>query len=158
MRTQSSTSTTSTRTRANGHVTRPDLPLGDSCSALARTLALTCRTEQSARVQIRITRDDVAAADEADERVVQVESQASLSQFLTSTGRTFLPTIHGGRATWIVRRGRRGKPMAVFAQEWGRVEMVGSEDDAVAAFDTVHFDYRAQVDPQATLEGLRPRP
>jgi hypothetical protein len=108
-------------------------------------------------VQIRVTRDDVAAADEPDERVVEVDSRTSLSQFLTSTGRTFLPTIYGGHATWIVRQGRRGKAMAVFAQEWGRVQMIGWDDAAVAAFDTVHFDYRAQVDPRATLEDLRPR-
>jgi hypothetical protein len=47
--------------------------------------------------------------------------------------------------------------MAVFAQEWGRVEIIGSDDAAVAAFDTLHFDYRSQVDPQATLEDLRQR-
>jgi hypothetical protein len=86
-----------------------------------------------------------------------VDSRASLSQFLTSTGRTVLPTIYGGQARWIVRRGRRGEAMAVFAQEWGRVKMIDSDDGAVAEVDSLHFEYRAQVDPEATLEDLRPR-
>jgi hypothetical protein len=108
-------------------------------------------------VQIRLTRDDVAAGDEPEKRVVDVEDRAPLAQFLTSAGRTFLPNIYGGRATWLIRRGRRGRVVAVYAQEWGRAEMVRMATDYIASTETLHFDYRAQTDPKAALERLRRR-
>jgi hypothetical protein len=121
-------------------------------------LAIPVHFGHSALVQVRLTRDDVAAGDDPEERVLEVDERQSLSQFLTSTGRTYLPTIHGGHATWIVRQGRRGKAIAVFAQEWGRAEMIGSASDSLAAMHDLHFDYRAQADAGVTLDELRSRP
>jgi hypothetical protein len=109
-------------------------------------------------VQVRLTRDDVAAGDDPEERVLEVDERQKLSQFLTSTGRTYLPRIYGGHATWIVRRGRRGKAIAVFAQEWGRAEMIGSATESIAAICDLHFEYRAQADAGETLDEMRPRP
>lgn len=108
-------------------------------------------------MQVRLTPDDVAAGDDPEERALQVDERQSLSQFLTSTGRTYLPTIYGGHATWIVRQGRRGKAIAVFAQEWGHAEMIGSTSDSLAAISDLHFDDRAQADANVTLDGLRSR-
>ena len=106
-------------------------------------------------MQVRLTRDDVESSDDPDERILEVDERQLLSQFLTSTGRTFLPTIYGGHATWIVRQGRCGKAIAVFAQEWGRAEMIGSASDSLAGMGDLHFDYRAQADAVVTLDELR---
>lgn len=65
-------------------------------------------------VEVSLSRDSVAAGDDVESHDVsfEVDSRRKFSHFLQEIRRrSYLPAIHGGSATWVVRLGRQGPPV-----------------------------------------------
>jgi len=60
----------------------------------------------------------------------------------------YLPTIDGGRATWMVRID--GTPVGVIAQQWS-ASRVFTEDVKIANESNVHCAYMRQEDPASVF-------
>ncbi|MFE6051282.1 hypothetical protein ACFQ6N_11025 [Kitasatospora sp. NPDC056446] len=115
-------------------------------------------------MRILLTRDSVAAGDDADAphgATVDLPDGLDLPAALTALGlpRPRLPLIGGGRATWVVRDAD-GSPLAVLAQQWpgprllpaGREPLAGAAEPGAAV--RLHVEYRRQRDPDAEYELL----
>jgi hypothetical protein len=113
-------------------------------------------------MEVRLTRDSVAAGDDVESHDVsfEIDHRRKLSLFLVEIGRrSYLPGIHGGAATWVVRTGRGGQPVAVIAAQWNEPAMLVGRGAELAEFgDAYLFEYLAQEDPQAVVNRLRPAP
>jgi len=60
-----------------------------------------------------------------------------------------LPQIFGGTATWLVTADRRGRRLAVVAQQWDRPTLLVDESEVVGSVGSkMHFAYFAQRDPE----------
>ena len=105
-------------------------------------------------------RDSVCAGDDCDaphELSISVPRDVSVLQVAERFG-GYLPSIQGGKATWILE-GRR--PLAVFAQQWSEPRfLVAPESPFVSLVDldaTPHLQFRywCQVDPERVFDCLR---
>ncbi|WP_316525933.1 hypothetical protein [Kitasatospora brasiliensis] len=114
-------------------------------------------------MRILLTRDSVAAGDDADAphaATVDLPDGLDLPAALAALGlpRPRLPLIGGGRATWLVR-GADGTALAVLAQQWpqprplpaghGPLARLAGPDGVVR----LHVEYRRQADPEAEYYG-----
>ncbi|MFD4655956.1 hypothetical protein ACFWP2_10035 [Kitasatospora sp. NPDC058444] len=115
-------------------------------------------------MRILLTRDSVAAGDDADAPhagTVTLPDHLDAPAALAALGlpRPRLPLIGGGRATWVVR-GADGTPLAVLAQQWPQPRPLpaaqGPLDHLAGADGTVrlHVEYRRQLDPEAEYQRL----
>jgi hypothetical protein len=107
-------------------------------------------------VRVHLSRDSVTAGDDVEDHdeVAELDGRRPFSLVLAELlGRRYLPLISGGRATWLVRAGRLGTPLAVVAQEWPVPELLVESSASLSAVgDSLHFEYQAQGDPRAALE------
>ena len=113
-------------------------------------------------------RDSVAAGDDINprhERIIKIESGETVESVLEKIlSMHYLPSILGGKATWIVM----GKsPLAVVAQQWSKphflVEPTTHIENLVELKDGHHleFMYWCQVEPNkvvASIEQGKPLP
>lgn len=90
---------------------------------------------------------------------IRLPPDATLDQLAgCAAERVGLPTIHGGKATWILEA---GVPLAVFAQQWEHPRLLLPPETPVASLPGieakpgVHFRYWCQVDPDEVFECLR---
>ena len=111
------------------------------------------------KVQLHLSRDSVAAGDDVDSHdrnlnVARRQKLSDLVQTLVHDG--YLPSIIGGRATWVVRAGEGGKVLAVVAAQWVRPELVVGPHTRVGAVGaSLYFRYLTQRDPQTVLAQIR---
>jgi hypothetical protein len=68
----------------------------------------------------------------------------------------YLPKISGGKATWSVAY---DQPLGVIAQQWEKPKLISSRfpfsiNDKYKDFDSLHFNYHAQKDPDIVYEVL----
>ncbi|HRX87300.1 MAG TPA: hypothetical protein P5572_19920, partial [Phycisphaerae bacterium] len=111
-------------------------------------------------LHLHLTRDSVAAGDDCDAphstHVIVPDCSTALEIVEEILRRKYLPSISGGRATWVVTS---GAPFAVCAQEWAAPQAIGlqnvvrslvRDDDKVR----LHFSYLAQFDPDVVREVL----
>jgi hypothetical protein len=113
-----------------------------------------------ASLSLTVWRDRVCAGDDCDaphELNISVPRDVSARQVAERFG-GYLPSIQGGKATWILE-GRR--PLAVFAQQWSEPQfLVAPELLFVSLVDldaTPHLQFRywCQVDPERVFHCLR---
>ncbi|MEV7773823.1 hypothetical protein [Kitasatospora sp. NPDC086791] len=126
-------------------------------------------------MRILLTRDGVAAGDDADAPHAEVllPDGLDLPAALVALGlpRPRLPLIGGGRATWVVRAAD-GTPLAVLAQQWPEprplpaglgplaelAEPTGpagpDRPEGQDATVRLHVEYRRQRDPDTEYERL----
>jgi hypothetical protein len=110
--------------------------------------------------KILITRDSVDGADDMEApnvAQVMIEGPYTLIDILKSiVESSYLPEIHGGRATWSVAY---IEPLAVIAQQWKEPKLFPwSEyplDDELLKIERLHFNYYAQEDPEVVFSVLR---
>lgn len=133
-----------------------------SGSAVSRPRQLRALRAMLAHVLLRLSRDSVAAGDDVvshdEDRVV--DRRRPLERFVAELFRDgYLPSIQGGRATWILRTGIRGEAIGVAATRVGRLDSfrltVGRGIDLGEVGDALHFQYEAQRDPDEVLAELR---
>lgn len=115
------------------------------------------------RQSIVVWRDSVAAGDDFDaphEIKLYLEECASVAHVvaeLTSIG--YLPSISGGRATWIVEAG--SQPIAVLAQQWSEPRyLVPAAQPMTPLIGNpvrchIRLKYCRQTDPDSVLECLK---
>lgn len=108
------------------------------------------------RKTILVTRDSVAAGDDADaphSMVVDIVFNDTLETILKRILETgYLPKIYGGKATWRVAY---NQPLAVIAQEWDVPKQIYSTGQlTLQAIDKLHFNYHAQDNPETVLRIL----
>ncbi|MFZ6659003.1 hypothetical protein [Undibacterium sp. TJN19] len=114
-------------------------------------------------LHIRIDRDSVHAGDDtishAENIAVPVDmSLASLLEQIRK--RHFLPSISGGKATWMIESsGHQVKTIGVLAQQWqDPCLMIDSSIDVGRHFSgqqpNLFFRYRCQIDPEAVRTQL----
>jgi hypothetical protein len=126
---------------------------------------------------VQIDRTDVHASDDAPSRRISVAPDTTLRALLAlATADTFLPSISGGKATWVVESSGAGagagagadstadggatrRPVAVCAQQWPEVKFLVTAEVSVAThFGAVpprlNFHYRSQQDPDAVVAAL----
>jgi hypothetical protein len=108
---------------------------------------------------VDVERDGVHASDDAPPKRIAVEPGTSLRTLLgLALADAYLPTISGGRATWVAESSA-GPAIAVLAQQWAEpVFLVAPEAAAAAHFGRqaarLNFSYRRQDDPAAVLAEL----
>ncbi|MDX1594944.1 MAG: hypothetical protein R3298_11910 [Gammaproteobacteria bacterium] len=113
-------------------------------------------------VTVHLTRDSVAAGDDADaphELALLVPDDATTEAMVAAIlDADYLPRIASGRATWSVISDRT---LAVIAQQWPEPRMVADashpperllKDGSGYSF---HVKYHAQQDPETVLAVLR---
>ena len=116
-------------------------------------------------MQLFVTRDSVCAGDDGDaphpRTFPSLPSATPAQAVATVLAARYLPSIGGGRATWVAAS---AVPLAVIAQQWPAPRWLGlsSRDrqrlDCNGDLLRLHFSYLAQQDPEqvlATLERLR---
>lgn len=112
-------------------------------------------------MRIFVTRDSVAAGDDADAphpHTFEVPDGASLQACLEAVlaGR-YLASIRSGQATWSAAS---NLPLAVLAQQWNAPRMLFLRNSELERLDRVdgvlriHFNYHAQLDPEIVLAVL----
>lgn len=111
---------------------------------------------------IIVWRDSVAAGDDFDaphEKNITVSSDESIESTLEKAlGEHYLPSIRGGKATWIVV-GK--KPLAVVAQQWSKphyfVESNSRAGDLIEAANIpqLEFQYWCQVEPDEVIASIQ---
>ena len=118
------------------------------------------RPWQAFGVRILLSRDSVAAGDdvESHDLEIEVDERRNLSTFIQMTVRDgYLPRISGGKATWVCMSGRRGRPLAVVAEQWKTPRLIVAFGTQVGSIgDALHFRYLSQRDPQDVLDEYRP--
>ena len=122
-------------------------------------------TAPSASLTVQVERGSVHASDDAPSRRIALPAGATLRELLASAlADAYLPTISGGRATWIVEAsggsGGGFAPIAVCAQEWPAPFFLVEADRAAAgqfgdAVAVLNFRYRGQDDPDAVVGDLK---
>ena len=111
-------------------------------------------------MEVTLDRNSVAAGDDADRHDVsfEVDARRTIADFLSEIRSwSYLPRIHGGAATWVVRAGddRRARPIAVMAAQWDSAALlVGPATELAALGGLYYFEYLAQEDPHAVLARL----
>ena len=112
---------------------------------------------------IVIQRDSVCAGDDCDAPheieflVNDGEPFESVLQRLVTSG--YLPSISGGKATWIVETGKTA--LAVVAQQWPEAQLLAQSEQGIRAVLNngvgchLFLKYWCQVDPDTVLECLR---
>ena len=113
-------------------------------------------------LKIRVTRDSVAAGDDADaphERTFSFrDSPVPLVAVARIVSEGYLAKTIGGEATWSVVS---GMPIAVVSQQWTEPRLVcwpeppwSHLEQANGAYQ-LHFNYHAQIDPEIVLRILK---
>jgi hypothetical protein len=113
-------------------------------------------------LRIHVTRDSVAAGDDADaphERTFSFrDSPSPLAAVARIVAEGYLARIFGGKATWSVES---GVLLAVVAQQWSEPRLVPWQEPAWLQLDQaggiyrLHFNYHAQIDPEIVLRILK---
>lgn len=114
---------------------------------------------------VQIDRGSVHASDDAHSRRIALRPDTTLRAMIESAlAEGFLPSISGGRATWVVESsgavaGAGGKAIAVCAQQWREPVFLIPDDTPIAmhfgtAAPRLNFDYRCQVDPDEAVSEL----
>ncbi|MCJ7842299.1 hypothetical protein MUB24_15630 [Lederbergia sp. NSJ-179] len=71
---------------------------------------------------IRITRDSVAMGDDVyapHEKIIDIPDSLILKEMVQKVGKiSYLPSIYGGEATWVLYNRTAHTPLAVLAQQW----------------------------------------
>lgn len=109
---------------------------------------------------LHLTRDSVCAGDDTDAphelhlKVAKASSALDVVKEVLRQG--YLPSISGGRASWVVSS---REPFAVCAQEWAEPKTWGMPKpiDWLARAGNelrLHFSYLAQIIPDNVLEVL----
>lgn len=112
-------------------------------------------------MKVVATRASVAMGDDADaphEEVWELPGSSSLRGVLAVVARDrYLPVV--GLSVWVARS-LDGVPLAVMAVRWREPRFLpGWQDTAPSLVDAdgmfrIHFDYRAQHDPQSVYDEL----
>jgi hypothetical protein len=113
-------------------------------------------------LRIRVTRDSVAAGDDADaphERVFAFADDPSpLAAIARIVADGYLARIAGGKAVWSAAS---GVPLAVVAQQWPGPRLVPWQEPTWSQLEQqdgscrLHFNYHAQIDPDIVLRVLK---
>lgn len=114
---------------------------------------------------VQVERGSVHASDEAPPKRIAVHPGATIRAMLElATADAYLPSISGGKATWVVESAVAGSggafaPIAVYAQQWTEPTFLVPVDSSVAAHfgstaPSLNFRYRCQDDPDAVLTEL----
>lgn len=121
-------------------------------------------------MRIVVDRDSVAMGDDTDShrRDVDVAPATAIGVLLERIRPD--ASIAGGHASWVVLAGppvgpddltSRGRPIGVYAQEWGSTRLFGRGDISVRELAagggvlTIFFSYQAQVDPEIVFDRCR---
>jgi hypothetical protein len=115
--------------------------------------------------QLVIWRDSVSAGDDVDaphELVVHLGNE-SLRSFLAGLVRqSYLASIIGGRATWILENHPNGgRSLAVLAQQWAEPSFLVDPESPVSSYlerdiaPHLYFRYWCQVEPERVVAALR---
>ena len=111
-------------------------------------------------MHIRVDRESVAAGDDgvAHDRVLEIPDGLDLEAVIAHVLRDYeLPSIGGGKATWVVVSSRQ--PLAVVAQEWTAPRMLWpprslSACSIVDGVVRIYFSYIIQIDPEVVVKVL----
>lgn len=109
---------------------------------------------------LKVTRDSVAAGDDADaphERHLRVDAGTPLDVIISHAASGYLALIAGGYATWVALLD--GEPIAVLAQQWQcpRLLVEPARHRGAVSAGHLHFAYEAQHDPDAVLRSYTKR-
>jgi hypothetical protein len=108
---------------------------------------------------VLLTRDSVHPGDDfgaPHARSLKLVGETPLALVLEVLKQNYLPSISGGKATWVVSS---HKPFAVCAQGWSKPKLVGLPPDIteLATKDRVtrlHFSYIGQIEPEIVFDVL----
>jgi hypothetical protein len=113
-------------------------------------------------MNVRVTRDSVAAGDDIDAphtRLFSFADSMTMLQLVSAiAAQGYLASIRGGKATWSAVS---GVPLAVVAQQWSEPRAIPWAMPALSELDwrdgvlCVHFNYHVQLDPDVVVEVLK---
>lgn len=113
---------------------------------------------------LHVGRDSVHASDDAPSQLFTVPAACKMHELVAEVlANGYLPSISGGRATWVVESidgpHSAARKIAVWAQEWSRPAFVLRPGDSVACHFAdmeagLHFRYLCQVNPDDVLASL----
>ena len=112
-----------------------------------------------------IWRDSVCMGDDCDAPhalVLPIAGGESVRDIVRMFGTSYLASIAGGQATWILETGGRpARPLAVLAQQWWRPRFLVAPDIRVTAYihqgilPHLYLKYWCQVDPERVFGCLQ---
>lgn len=135
----------------------------------------------AAPLLVQVERSTVHASDDAPSKQISVPAHTTLRALVAlAIDDGSIPSISGGKATWIVESSGAGvgvgvggvagagtgvgagaslRPIAVFAQQWTDVKFLVPVGDSVASHfgqspPRLHLHYRCQDDPHAVVAAL----
>jgi hypothetical protein len=112
---------------------------------------------------LNIERSGVHASDDSPPKRITLHSSSTLREMLNAAvADAYLPTISGGKSTWVVES-TAGRPIAVCAEQWAEpLFLVPAETRVLAHFreaaPSLNFRYRCQEDPDAVASELISHP
>ncbi len=112
-------------------------------------------------MRVHLDRDSVAAGDdvEAHHEVRELDGRRPLERVVAELVRDrYLPRIQGGRACWILRRGRRGDALGVLRIRYGEFDglrLLRDDNPPLADIgDSLFFEYATKQDPDEVFARL----
>jgi hypothetical protein len=112
---------------------------------------------------LTIWRDSVHPGDDFDaphETSLPISTGETIESVVTRVASSsYLASIHGGEATWIVYSGRH--PLAVVAQQWQAPRFLAAPEQSITSVisqdDECHLEFRywCQADPDLVFECLQ---
>ncbi len=125
-------------------------------------------------LEMRVERGTVHASDDAPSKQISVAPGTTVRAMVaTAIADAYLPSITGGKATWIVESSGAGRgaetpnacgtalrPIAVCAQQWTEVKFLIDADVLVGThfgetLPLLNLRYRCQAEPETVLRELQ---
>ena len=117
----------------------------------------------SPELNLLLARDSVCMFDDIDaphKKLTSISQKATLEELTKTIIRSkYLPTIQGGKATWVLKFGN--KPVAVIAQEWREAKFLVDKDIFICEFTNAeqsidfYLSYLVQKNPTEIFDSLR---
>jgi len=115
--------------------------------------------------QLIVWRDSVCEGDHCDgprELALTVRDESLRSFTARLVDASYLASVAGGRATWIIQTdSRAGHPLGVLAQQWSQPRFLVAADSPVIDYierdapPHLYFRYWCQVDPERVFACLQ---
>lgn len=114
------------------------------------------------KITVHLNRDSVHPGDDLESHAstVEVDSAQDIGSLLKQLARNYLPSIAGGKATWIVScSGNCLRPLGVLAQQWKDPHLRVPAEALVGHVlgterPSISFEYWCQKDPTLVFSAI----
>ncbi|WP_062106400.1 hypothetical protein [Bacillus niameyensis] len=116
-------------------------------------------------MKIRLIRDSVAMGDDVyapNEKVIEIPATFTLEELVKQVKEIhYLPSIYGGKATWVLYEDFNRPPLVVLAQQWEKAKFLVDSSQTLSDLflgkdqGVFFFRYLLQRDPDEVFQSFK---